>query len=73
MTENLLALGDYNVIRSNWFQATFTTYWQAATNARVVGLEIAYLVKTMIVCFAHSFIFLRRPKSKAKYESLTFF
>ena len=50
LTENLLAHGDYNVIIVNWGGGSLPMYSQATANTRVVGLEIAYMVNTMIVC-----------------------
>ena len=47
--------GDYNVITVNWGGGSLPLtgldiYTQATANTRVVGLEIAYMVNTMIVC-----------------------
>ena len=46
----LLENGDYNVVVVHWGAGAYTTYGQAVANTRLVGLEIAYLVNTMIVC-----------------------
>ncbi|KZS07195.1 putative Triacylglycerol lipase [Daphnia magna] len=51
LTENLLAHGDYNVIIVNWGGGSLPMYSQATANTRVVGLEIAYMVNTMITHF----------------------
>lgn len=59
LTSNLLDYGDYNVIIVNWGDGSFPVgnplYTQATVNTRVVGLEIAYMVNTMIVsCTSHT-------------------
>ncbi|XP_046630612.1 pancreatic lipase-related protein 2-like [Daphnia pulicaria] len=51
LTENLLAHGDYNVIIVNWGGGSLPMYSQATANTRVVGLEIAHMVNTMITHF----------------------
>ncbi|XP_046463356.1 pancreatic lipase-related protein 2-like isoform X1 [Daphnia pulex] len=51
LTENLLSHGDYNVIIVNWGGGSLPMYSQATANTRVVGLEIAYMVNTMITHF----------------------
>lgn len=53
LTRNLLNQGDYNVITVNWGGGSLPLggldiYSQATANTRVVGMEIAYLVNTMI-------------------------
>ncbi|KAK7052800.1 hypothetical protein SK128_022400 [Halocaridina rubra] len=45
MVNALLDLDDFNVITVNWEGGSRTDYLQAAVNARVVGLEIAYLME----------------------------
>lgn len=52
VTKNLLINGDYNVIVTHWGPgagSSFTDYFQAVANTRVIGLEIAYLVNTIVV------------------------
>ena len=49
---NLLKHGDYNVILSHWGPGAGTSllfYAQAYSNTRVVGLEIAFLVNSILV------------------------
>lgn len=55
LTENLLLHGDYNVIIVNWGGGSLPMYSQATANTRVVGLEIAYMVNTMIVIGKRSY------------------
>jgi pancreatic triacylglycerol lipase len=47
--ERLLKNGDFNAIVVHWGGGALTSYHQAYVNARLVGLEIAYLVNTLIV------------------------
>ena len=49
MTANLLQYGDYNVIITHWGNGANVNYIQAVANTRLVGLEIALLVNTMVV------------------------
>ena len=49
MTANLLDYGDYNVIAVNWGGGSLPLYTQATANTRLVGLEIAHLVNTLVV------------------------
>ena len=55
LTSNLLDYGDYNVIIVNWGDGSLplghTLYETATVNTRVVGLEVAYMVNTMIVSY----------------------
>ncbi|XP_046636690.1 pancreatic lipase-related protein 2-like isoform X2 [Daphnia pulicaria] len=46
--ERLLANGDFNVIVVHWGGGAETSYNQAFVNIRLVGLEIAFLVKTLV-------------------------
>ena len=48
MAHLFLSDGDYNVIRVDWGAGSLPMYSQAVANTRVVGLEIAHLVNTMI-------------------------
>ncbi|XP_011306821.1 pancreatic triacylglycerol lipase isoform X2 [Fopius arisanus] len=45
MRNELLKHGDYNVIVVDWAGGSLPLYTQATANTRLVGLEIAYLVK----------------------------
>ncbi len=47
----LLAYGDFNVIIVHWGGGSKASYDQAIANTRLVGLEIAFLVKTMVVSY----------------------
>ncbi|XP_023235946.1 pancreatic lipase-related protein 2-like [Centruroides sculpturatus] len=48
LTLQLFSVGDYNVIIVDWFiGSTFASYAQAAANIRVVGAEIAFLIKRL--------------------------
>jgi pancreatic triacylglycerol lipase len=49
MISNLLSVGDFNIINVRWGPGAAEPYPQAAVNARVVGLEIAYLINTLTV------------------------
>lgn len=49
MAANLLQYGDYNVIVTHWGNGANVGYVQAVANTRLVGLEIALLVNTMVV------------------------
>ena len=44
MAQELLNYGDYNVIRVCWKRGAAALYSQAVANARVVGLEVGYLI-----------------------------
>jgi len=44
LSQELLAFGDYNVIRVDWGDGAGLMYSQAVANTRVVGLEIGYLI-----------------------------
>ncbi|XP_046636860.1 pancreatic lipase-related protein 2-like isoform X1 [Daphnia pulicaria] len=44
----LLAYGDFNVIIVHWGGGSKASYDQAIANTRLVGFEIAFLVKTMV-------------------------
>jgi pancreatic triacylglycerol lipase len=50
LVARLLENGDFNVIVVHWGAGAYTTYGQAVANTRLVGLEIAFLVNTLIVC-----------------------
>ncbi|XP_020283949.1 pancreatic triacylglycerol lipase-like isoform X2 [Pseudomyrmex gracilis] len=45
MRSELLAHGDYNVIVVDWAGGSLPLYTQATANTRLVGLEIAHLIK----------------------------
>jgi hypothetical protein len=49
MAKNLLTSGDFNVIQVHWGYGSRGNYIQAAANTRLVALEIALLVNTMVV------------------------
>jgi len=49
MTAALLKHGDYNVIVVHWPAGAIPPYTRATANTRLVGLEIALLVNTLIV------------------------
>jgi pancreatic triacylglycerol lipase len=46
-----LANGDFNVIVVHWGGGSSVEYNQAHANIRLVGLEIAFLVNTMVVSY----------------------
>ncbi|XP_032791095.2 pancreatic lipase-related protein 2 [Daphnia magna] len=48
LLQNLLKKGDFNVIGVHWGGGSFAIYFQAHANTRLVGLEIALLVNTMV-------------------------
>ena len=48
MASNLLRYGDYNVITVHWGYGASGTYVTSACNTRLVGLEIALLVNTLV-------------------------
>ena len=52
MASNLLNDGDYNVITVHWGDGASGDYITSACNIRLVGLEIALLVNTLIVSAA---------------------
>lgn len=47
--QRLLVKGDYNIIRAHWGGGSRSIYFQSHANTRLVGLEIALLVNTMVV------------------------
>lgn len=49
MRSELLAHGDYNVIVVDWAGGSLPLYTQATANTRLVGLEIAHLIKHLQV------------------------
>lgn len=60
----LLINGDYNVIVTHWGSGSGCSnkdYSQAIANIRVVGLEIAYLVNTLVVGTLNNLIRLILP------------
>ena len=73
MVKRLLANGDFNVIIVHWGGGSTVDYNQAHANTRLVGLEIAFLVNTMVVSLpvlsSNRFVFiyfLRKTKLGAK-------
>lgn len=57
MAEALLEYGDFNVVAVDWGGGSNALYSQAASNTRLVGLEVAYLIETLIVSWTYySFI-----------------
>ena len=51
MRNELLKHGDYNVIIVDWAGGSLPLYTQATANTRLVGLEIANLIKHLQVRF----------------------
>ena len=51
MSEALLAIGDFNIIAVDWGGGSASLYSQSAANTRLVGLEVAYLINFLKVCF----------------------
>lgn len=49
LIEALLTKGDFNVIDVHWDGGASAFYFQAGANTRLVSLEIALLVNTMVV------------------------
>lgn len=49
MRETLLKFGNYNVIIVHWGEGSRVDYVKAVANTRLVGLEIAHLVRTLVV------------------------
>lgn len=49
MTTELLKHGDYNIIVVHWPGGAGPPYTRATANTRLVGLEIAHLINTLIV------------------------
>lgn len=49
MRNELLKHGDYNVIIVDWAGGSLPLYTQATANTRLVGLEIAHLIKHLEV------------------------
>ena len=58
MSEALLAIGDFNIIAVDWGGGSASLYSQSAANTRLVGLEVAYLINFLKVCF----VFLQNQK-----------
>ena len=52
MRNELLKHGNYNVIIVDWAGGSLPLYTQATANTRLVGLEIAHLVKHLQVILA---------------------
>lgn len=46
--QRFLVKGDYNIIRAHWGGGSRSIYFQSHANTRLVGLEIALLVNTMV-------------------------
>lgn len=49
MRNELLVHGDYNVIVVDWAGGSLPLYTQATANTRLVGLEVAHLIKHLQV------------------------
>ena len=49
LIDNLLKHGDYNVIVVHWPGGSSIPYTTATANTRIVGLETAHLVNTLVV------------------------
>lgn len=49
MRSELLVHGDYNVIVVDWAGGSLPLYTQATANTRLVGLELAHLIKHLQV------------------------
>ena len=56
MSEAFLAIGDFNVIAVDWGGGSASLYSQSAANTRLVGLEVAYLINFLKVCFLFNFL-----------------
>lgn len=56
MRSELLEHGDYNVIVVDWAGGSLPLYTQATANTRLVGLELAHLIKHLQVRNAPSYI-----------------
>lgn len=55
MRNELLKHGNYNVIVVDWAGGSLPLYTQATANTRLVGLEIAHLIKHLQVIFLLKF------------------
>ncbi len=51
MKDALLEFADYNVIAVDWFHGAMGYYTQCASNTRVVGAQIARLIRSLEVSF----------------------
>ncbi|KAG0436361.1 hypothetical protein HPB47_017990 [Ixodes persulcatus] len=47
MKDELLKVGDFNVIAVDWSKASLYNYVQASANTRIVGLEVASLIEKL--------------------------
>lgn len=56
MGRAFLEIGDYNIIRVNWFDGAFSLYPAAASNARIAGAEISLLMDKIKVFILFSFL-----------------
>lgn len=56
MRSELLEHGDYNVIVVDWAGGSLPLYTQATANTRLVGLELAHLIKHLQVRNVPSYI-----------------
>ncbi|KAG0442898.1 hypothetical protein HPB47_015504 [Ixodes persulcatus] len=51
MRDELLEVGDFNVIAVDWSKASLFDYVHASANTRIVGLEVASLIEKLRVTF----------------------
>lgn len=55
MGRAFLSVGNYNIIRVDWFPGAFELYHKATSNARLVGAEISLLMDNIkvksVVCY----------------------
>jgi pancreatic triacylglycerol lipase len=49
MKDELIKAGDMNVIVVDWAGGSLPLYTQATANTRLVGMEIAHLIKFLMV------------------------
>lgn len=50
MKDELIKADDMNVIVVDWAGGSLPLYTQATANTRLVGMEIAHLIKFLMVC-----------------------
>ncbi|GAU95687.1 hypothetical protein RvY_07268 [Ramazzottius varieornatus] len=55
MEPRLLLQGDYNVITADWSTGVSIPYFQAASNTRVVGAEVARLIRVLRTKFGQNY------------------
>jgi len=52
VTEEILKAEDVNVIQIDWVKGARVAYDNAAANTRVVGAQVAYLIKMLMVSYS---------------------